>query len=259
LDIKSYISSGILELYVLGQLTPEEMREVEIMQEKHIEIKREIYEISLGLEKYGQLSGIKAPESVGTKLFDNLPKRTPTVQSASKDNMGSNHGLQWNLLTSLFALIGILGFTLYYLQLSENKATSQQYESQLRICDSITNQQEQQFALLNQINDPNNKIIDMTPTAGYARISVYLHHNTVSKKNFLQLVNLPEITSDQAFQLWSLKDGADPMPLNVFADKNTIIPVDFIDKTATYAITIEPKGGSKSPTLENLIGTMGVM
>jgi anti-sigma-K factor RskA len=35
--------------------------------------------------------------------------------------------------------------------------------------------------------------------------------------------------------------------------------VDFIDKTATYAITIEPKGGSKSPTLENLIGTMGVM
>ncbi len=259
MDIKSYISSGILELYVLGQLSPEETREVEVMQEKHIEIKREIYEISLGLEKYGQLSGIKAPESVGTKLFDNLPKKSPTVQSASKDNTGSNSGMRWNLLTSLFALIGILGFTLYYLQLSENKATSQQYESQIRVCDSITNQQEQQFALLNQINDPNNKIIDMTPTAGYAGISVYLHHNTVSKKNFLQLVNLPEITSDQAFQLWSLKDGADPMPLNVFADKNTIIPVDFIDQTATYAITIEPKGGSQSPSLDKLIGTMGVI
>ncbi|MBK8625039.1 MAG: anti-sigma factor [Saprospiraceae bacterium] len=67
------------------------------------------------------------------------------------------------------------------------------------------------------------------------------------------------IKSNQAFQLWSLKDGVDPMPLNVFADKNTIIPVDFIDQTATYAITIEPKGGSKSPSLDKLIGTMGVI
>ncbi len=259
MDIKSYISSGTLELYLLGQLTPEEMREVETLQEKHIEIKREIYEISLGLEKYGQLTAIKAPESVGTKLFDNLPKRAPIVQNASKDNTESNGGMKWNLLTSLFALIGILGFTLYYLQISENKAANKQYESQIRVCDSITNQQEQQFALLNQINDPNNKIIDMTPTAGYAGISVYLHHNAVNKKNFLQLVNLPEITSDQAFQLWSLKDGADPMPLNVFADKNTIIAVDFIDLTATYAITIEPKGGSQSPSLDKLIGTMGVI
>jgi len=59
----------------------------------------------------------------------------------------------------------------------------------------------------------------MTPTAGYAGLAVYLHHNTVNKKNFLQLVNLPEITADQTFQLWSLKDGAAPMPLNIFADK----------------------------------------
>ena len=73
------------------------------------------------------------------------------------------------------------------------------------------------------------------------------------------MVNLPDIASDQAFQLWSLKDGADPMPLDVFADKNKIIEVAFVDNTATYAITIEPKSGSKSPTLEKLIGTIGVI
>ena len=30
-------------------------------------------------------------------------------------------------------------------------------------------------------------------------------------------------------------------------------------QTATYAITIEPKGGSQSPSLDKLIGTMGVL
>lgn len=259
MDIKSYISSGILELYVLGQLSSEEMKEVEAMQEKHVEIKREIFEISQGLEKYGQLSKIKAPVSVENHLFGNLPKKSPATHSKPNDKPRMSNGSKWNLLTSLMAVIGLIGIALYYLQRSDNNATIQKYESKIRICDSIANQQETQFALFNQINNPNNKIIDMTPSEGYAGISVYLHHNTTTQKNFLQLVNLPEITSDQAFQLWSLKKGADPIPLNVFADKNTIIPVDFIDQTATYAITIEPKGGSQSPSLDKLIGTMGVL
>ncbi len=75
----------------------------------------------------------------------------------------------------------------------------------------------------------------------------------------MQLISLPNITKDQVFQLWALRDGVDPMPLDIFADKNKIIPVNYIDNTTTYAITIEPKGGSKSPSLDRLIGTMGVI
>ena len=73
------------------------------------------------------------------------------------------------------------------------------------------------------------------------------------------MVNRPDITSDKAFLLWSMKDGAEPMPLDVFEDVNKIIEVAFVDNTATYAITIGSKGGSKSPTLEKLIGTMAVI
>jgi len=34
-DIKAYIESGILELYVLGDVTPEEKLQVEAMAAKH--------------------------------------------------------------------------------------------------------------------------------------------------------------------------------------------------------------------------------
>lgn len=258
MDLKTYIESGILELYVLGQLSPEEEKEVEDMQSRHLEVKREIYEISLSLEKYGQLNAIKAPTNIADKIFENLPPKSATPSNVV-NNATPKSGLTWNALTTLFTLISILGFTMYFMLKSEHNSFIQKYESEKKACDSITLQQQQLYAVINQINDANNKIIDITPTAGYAGLAVYLHHNTVSKKNFLQLVNLPEITADQTFQLWSLKDGAAPMPLNVFVDKNTIIPVDFIDQTTTYAITIEPKGGSQSPSLDKLIGTMGVI
>ncbi|MBP6447197.1 MAG: anti-sigma factor [Saprospiraceae bacterium] len=75
----------------------------------------------------------------------------------------------------------------------------------------------------------------------------------------MQLVNLPNITKDQVFQLWALKDGANPMPLDIFADTNKLIPVAFIDNNTTYAITIEPKGGSQTPSLDKLIGTLSVI
>lgn len=261
MDLKTYIESGILELYVLGQLSSEEEKEVQDMQAKHIEIQREIHEISLSLEKYAQLNAIKAPAQVADRIFENLPSKSSGTTSSVNNTVVTppKTGLSWNTLTTLFALLSVLGFSMYFILKTEHNSAIKKYESDKKACDSIATQQQQQFAIINQINDPNNKIIDMTPTAGYAGISVYLHYNVVNKKNFLQLVNLPEITSDQAFQLWSLKDGADPMPLDVFFDNNKIIEVAFVDNTATYAITIEPKGGSKSPTLERLIGTMGVI
>ena len=37
-----------------------------------------------------------------------------------------------------------------------------------------------------------------------------------------------------------------------------LIEVDYVDGTEVYAITIEPEGGSESPTFENLIGTVSV-
>ena len=71
--------------------------------------------------------------------------------------------------------------------------------------------------------------------------------------------NLPDIVSDQTYELWSIKPNQPPIPLNVF-DKpvNGLIEVAYVDDTSVYAITIEPKGGKNTPTMENLIGTVSV-
>lgn len=259
MNIKEYISSGILELYVLGQLSPEEEREVEALQEQHEEIRREIYEISLGMEKYAQLSGITPPANAESRLFDHLPEKMLKTQNTGKENKTNTGSGGWKLFSVLFGITSILGFILYFQQKTDYKIIQKKLEQQQKVCDSIADRQEIQYALLNQINNPGNKIIHLTPTPSFEGVVVYLHHNTTNKKNFLQLVNLPDITQDQAYQLWSLKEGQAPQPLDVFKDKNTIIPVNFVDNTATYAITIEAKGGSLVPTLDQLIGTMQVL
>nr|MDQ3046238.1 hypothetical protein [Bacteroidota bacterium] len=56
--VSEYIESGILELYVLGQASAEERKEIEILASTSSEIRNEIDAISEALENYVHLNAI---------------------------------------------------------------------------------------------------------------------------------------------------------------------------------------------------------
>ncbi len=62
-DLKAYIESGVLELYVLGDLTEAERLEVELMLSKHPELKNEVFEIEKALEKYSETQPYSQPRA----------------------------------------------------------------------------------------------------------------------------------------------------------------------------------------------------
>lgn len=256
MNIKEYISSGILELYVLGQLSEKEMAEVRAMQNKHVEVRREIFEIELALEKYGQIQGLNTPSNVEQNIFENLPPQTLTSNTTKAKNEISK--TQWKTFALLFGFCAALGVWMYFIQGKKHQSQLQTVQIALKTCDSLQSVHLKEMAVLRAINEPENQIVPLVASKNYAGISIYLHHNKKNGQNFIQLLQLPTINEDQAFQLWALKPGADPMPLDVFTQSNTILPVTFVDGAPTYAITIEPKGGSQSPNLNLLLGTMSI-
>ena len=67
--IKEFIESGILELYVLGDASPEEIAEVEKLALSHPAIQNEIDQISKTLEVYAEANAIEAPPLVKSFLL----------------------------------------------------------------------------------------------------------------------------------------------------------------------------------------------
>ena len=57
--VKEFINSGILEVYVLGQATGEEAIEVEQMCEMYEEVRQELEDISLALERHAESMAIE--------------------------------------------------------------------------------------------------------------------------------------------------------------------------------------------------------
>lgn len=64
MDIKNYIDSGILELYVLGQINDEEIKAVQLLAAKHLEIKEEIQKIEESIEELAFESKIEPHPSL---------------------------------------------------------------------------------------------------------------------------------------------------------------------------------------------------
>lgn len=261
-NIEEIRNSGILELYVLGLTDESDRIFVEQSILKHKELVDDIRSIEGKLLSYGKTVEINPSPSTKTKLFKTLHESgrlkgtSPSSTTSTKAKNTSGSALAWTL-TAFAALI--IGALLGYLLLKQNTdKIIEQQATEIAACDSLSNEQNQQLELFRQLNDSNNTIKQMDATPQYAETKLYFHHNKQTQKNYIQVQNLPEITADQSFQLWSLKGNDPPIPMDVFAGNSDLIEVAFVDGTETYAITIEPKGGSQSPTLENLISTVGI-
>ncbi|MBL7999460.1 MAG: anti-sigma factor [Candidatus Kapabacteria bacterium] len=83
--------------------------------------------------------------------------------------------------------------------------------------------------------------------------------NKRTREVYLDAVTLAATGSDKDYQLWGLVDGK-PLDLGVFqpTDGGAIVQMKNIEKVDAFAVTLEPKGGSKQPTLEQMVvlGTM---
>jgi len=238
----------------MGQLSTAEKAEVESYLEMHPSLRDELREIERSLELYAGSAAVKAPAHVKERILDTIR----SDQSSHVATRVRSSGL-WPAIAAIFGLgVLLLGYLFY-----QKDQQSQQMQNEIiairDTCNTTTAQLTEEVNLYRQLTLPENKIVPFEPTPGYAQTDLYLHHNKATKKNFIQVRNLPGIAANQTFQLWSIKTDQAPAPLNVFdIPENGLVEVNYVEGTEVYAITIEPDGGSTTPTLQHLIGTVSV-
>jgi hypothetical protein len=242
----------------MDQLSPSEKAQVEEYLISFPQLKEDIREIEASLEVVARGASRSAPAGLKDKILEEI--RNDQVR---KNNGPSTNGMQSLVTKTVIALLLTLGILLtafFYWQKSKQVARLEQILiAQRDSCQQNQQQLNAQLQLLQQLTFPDNKILPFQATPGFASTDLYLHHNAASKRNFIQVRELPAIADNQSYQLWSLKPDQAPIPLDVFEmPENGLLEVRYEEGTQTYAITIEPKGGRNTPTLENLIGTVSV-
>lgn len=269
MTIKEIRESGMLEQNVLGCLSEQDVRTVEGYLIQYPELQYDYLEIQLAIQAYAKSKGVVPRRNLEAEIKALILAEGGQIKVGEKQKSTSTKKKtksSQSLFVSgkrvfLFLLGAITMFSTWsaFEKDTHYKELQQSYNSIKTDCN---NKQARQNAIINiykQINNPSSKTMNFIPTDVYPETNLLFHFNPVEKQNYIQIKNLPGIASNQAFQLWALKDGVDPIPLTVFKQGNDfLVPVDFEQGTGTYAITIEDENGATLPTLTRLIGTVGV-
>ncbi len=103
------------------------------------------------------------------------------------------------------------------------------------------------------VSDPNTMVVNMVGTTVAPKSSANIYWDSASTSVYLVVKNMPKLPTDKQYQLWALIDK-EKVDLGVFdaTDDKVILKMKNTKKAQAFAITIEKKGGSSSPTLDKL-------
>ncbi len=254
MDISNYIASGVLELYVNGLLSEPEKREVEALADQYPEIKQEIFHIEEALEAYAMAHRTTPKRNMKQAILDKIDteeaKNKPTAKVVQMSSGLSRYAMAASVVGLL--LSGALNFILYQnWNKSQREVTALLNEKSILV-ENTTILKASYEEKVSTLAETTTKVIQLAglPIAPDAKVNIYW--NGKNQRTFLRIENLPPPPSDKQYQLWALADGK-PIDAGVFDTETAAIQtMKAIGAAQAFAITLEKKGGSASPTLDQM-------
>lgn len=256
MNIKEYISSGIVESYVLGLASEEERMEFEKLCSEYPELVAARNSFELSLEKQAFENAMEPPAFIKQQfteyISNNSPATQPRIVQMEPSAMNRKQvGFNWLAAASVLLVIvsGYFAYTLY----NENKTLKSELlsakEAQAKLDDRVKKLEDDKKPM----EDPNTMVVNLTGTTP-AKASASIYWDSTSTNVFLLVKNMPQLPSDKQYQLWALIDGK-PKDLGLFdvqGDNKIMLKMNNTQKADAFAITIEKRGNTGGPNLEQL-------
>lgn len=255
MNVEAYISSGILEAYALGELSAQERAEVERNLQQYPELRKELALIEEAQEALLMKAAVSPRASVKQQLFKTIDDRQPSEQKPRAATLPF-----WKFAAAASVTIALVASYLAYDYrskwkdsennlaelIAQNQRVAQDYNAVNKRLDILEKD-------LNIINNPafHRVVMKGTPNAPEAMASIYWNEST--KEVYLNIQSLKQLAENNQYQLWAIIDGK-PVDAGVFDGNSAgLLRMKNVGTgVATFAVTIEPRGGKAAPTLETM-------
>jgi len=260
MNSREYIESGILELYVFGKLSETEMAEVQQMAADNPAIRTEIAAIEQAVINlsHSVSPNISAEtyDKIRAELLGNDPK---VIAMKSKTNWAQYMG--WAA-----SVVILLGAAFMYLQMNDQmngiinsniEKDSSEFKSMQKTIITLEDKNKSSESLLKIIRDKNNMVVTLEGQVAMPTAMAKVYWNKATQAVYIDAKSLPQPPQGMVYQVWALKmDPLTPTSIglldNATAETTKMYKVDNTAEAEAFGITLEPEGGSATPTMEQL-------
>ena len=270
---RDHIDAEKIALYVAGTLPSDEMEQIRSLEMSHADLADEILQIESSMMEYASNFSAELP-GLDLDVFESKAANPPTEAKAKKvvkfnvpKAKAQIRSLKiQRMAAAILAIVAVgavvklyedntrlkskltavrekeIGLELKMASLSKEYQQSQKdLSGQLALNESLTN----------HLSDTNTVRVRMDGQAIDPNATAEVFWNKSSQKVILHVLNLPEPPEGHQYQLWALADGK-PIDAGVFDVTGDLQSQIEISAADAFAVTLEPQGGSESPTLEKL-------
>jgi anti-sigma-K factor RskA len=245
LNIQEYISSGIIESYVLGLASPEERVEFEQNCALYPELVSARTDFEMALEQQALSVSPKPPAFIKEKLMNEISSGAKVVPMKPAKI--------WKYVAAAAIVLLTGSITWNISQMNQNKTLAANLD---KANDNI-------MGLVAEIGklqqNPNIKMASLKGMEASPQSYATVYWDTTSHDVFLLANNLPAPPTDKQYQLWALLDGK-PVDLGMMEydirQKKLLVRMKNVGNAQAFAITLE-KMDRPDPSKPD--GTMYVM
>ena len=281
-DYQTYLESGRLEQYALGELNPAARTEVEGWAARYPQVRQELDELLTGLDAYAEAHALTPPAGARERILGRVlaeigsaetaaapTPAAPTMRvSASNPHLATpaptppvaaQRSSGWAIAASVALLLSLGANALLYSrwqQTSADLVAAQNSQARFAQTTQVAERRLQGAqSQLQVLRSPEYKLVALAGTPAHAKARARVLYNVATHRVFLDVQALPTLPAGKQYQLWALDKGK-PIDAGVLTANTAagagLQQMKDIARAQTFAMTVEPTGGSAGPTLSTM-------
>ncbi|MBC6999519.1 anti-sigma factor [Cytophaga sp. FL35] len=246
--IKQFLDSDTLEKYLIGTASQEEILQTERYIAMHPEVRDAYNELQENLEAYAKLYAIKAPAELKDQILNKV----------RREHVGRKKYYRLAIAASVAVL---LSFGASFFFWDQNQSLQEENTIVNNKIDDLEETMRQQLEdVRNQfivLQNPQTKKVSVKGNKKAKELKAVAYINPVKRLSYINVSKLPNLPEDQCYQMWAEVNG-EMVNLGIIHEADSqekLLALPYADKAISY-ITIEPKGGNQTPTVENIVANL---
>ena len=251
--ITTFLNSGLLEKYLLGETTSAETEMVESYISKHPQVQNFYNTLQYHLEIVAKSNAIEAPKNILNNILDELDEAPIVKLNATKNY---KPWYKFSIAASVAAIMLAGASYLYYqnLRLSEENQVVVDEIFDLRSDIEANNKKlDKVMSQFMELNDPNTYKYIMQGNNRAKNLKTVAYINPKDKTSMIDVVSLPQLPEQQCYQIWAELQGK-MVSLGILTDADRQLrALPYTENALALNITIEPKGGNTTASLDRMV------
>ena len=240
--LHSFLQSGLLERYLVGDTSIAENLEVEYQIDSHAEIAKAYNELQENLQIIAKVNAVEAPLGVLNRVLETTKDKLVTLPKQKTS---------WYAIAASITALLLAGTTisLFLKNQNLNSENNVVVEEILDLRNDINSNNSKLNALvleLQKLNNPDSQKYVLTGNDRAKNLKTVAYINPVEKTSMIDVISLPKLPEDKYYQIRA--ELEDKMVSLGYLDETErrLRQIPYIENALALSITIENKNGKAS-------------